>query len=359
VQGLDDLSSNLRKLIANTDEAPSDLLESITAEIKRDRRAAYDTVLPMLQSSGGRREEMLVYVWALGMTGLEEGAAPIFDAWKSHGKQSSEVTVACANALAAIGGPDAGRYILAQLDDTKDEQARFELFSRLGELKDASALPRMIEILKVDPEQFYWKPIFVFGKMGDAAVPFLLSNIANDERNVRINAISILGSWLIAPEAIKPLRERYWKETDPEVRRSILGALQRCDCNLETLAGFCRQVIDKEQDESLRSLARGTLEMMDDVKKQLLDYRQRKQVDKARFDREFVTLYGSMGQEGALDVLPMISSAKNEPQLKKLRARILRRDSDEALYDYQRVNAVILRNRAIERNELSQAGEQP
>ena len=38
---------------------------------------------------------------------------------------------------------------------------------------------------------------------------------------------------------------------------------------------------------------------------------------------------------------------KIEPQLKALRERILQRDSDEAFYDYQKVNEVIMRNRMI------------
>ena len=42
-------------------------------------------------------------------------------------------------------------------------------------------------------------------------------------------------------------------------------------------------------------------------------------------------------------------TVQDEPQLKALRERILQRDSDEAFYDYQKVNSIIMRNRLMEK----------
>ena len=88
----------------------------------------------------------------------------------------------------------------------------------LAQMKHAPALELCGTVLKADPKEYYWQSVFVFGQYGDMAVPFLLDRIADPDTNVRYNAVSLVGTWLIAPEAHMALRERYFEEPDALIR---------------------------------------------------------------------------------------------------------------------------------------------
>jgi hypothetical protein len=75
--------------------------------------------------------------------------------------------------------------------------------------------------------------------------------------------------------------------------------------------------------------------------------------DRAEFERAYKALYRSCGLDTDFKTLPTYEALKiyscpeDEPRLKKLRERILCRNSDECFYDYQRVNNIIMFNRLI------------
>jgi hypothetical protein len=344
-QPADDLSRDVLKLVELGEKAPSDLTDSILRRIESDPNAAYELLVPKLRDSGIPDTALLVYVWAIAHTGNVGAADAIINAAKARGDKSSKLKAAYAQALAELGGPKAGAFVLAQLDGTPEAETRFELFNVLGQIQYEPALPQTIEVLKVDPRELYWQPIFVFGKMGDVGVPFLIKQIDAEERNVRFNAIVVLGQWLMVPEASKPLQERFWKEDDVEIRQVILASLERTMTDLDAMAQFSREVVAKEKDESVRRFAQETLDCMEKERAGLESFSTSKKVDKAKFEAEYTSLFKSSGKSGSIFQLSDASERADELRLKKLRERILRRNSDEAFYDYQKVNGIILNNR--------------
>lgn len=358
-QTADDLSRDLKKLIDLGEKAPSELYESLATRIESDPKAASELILPKLRDAKTSQRELVVYVWAVGLTSAADAVDQIITVANARGKESAALQAVCAQALANLGGPKAGAFLLAQLDAAADAEARFELLNLLGQMQYEAALPKTVEILKVDPRELYWQPIFVFGKMGDVGVPFLIKQMNHEERSMRHNAIMVLGRWLIPPEASRPLQKRFWEEDDPEIRRLILSSLERTITDLEAVGRFSQEVVAKEKDEKVRQFAQETLDNMDAMKKELQSFRAIKKKDKARFHSEYVKLYRFAGKEGIIGMLSHVSSLEDEPQLKKLRERILRRNSDEAFYDYQDVNSIILSNRRVYAKPATQPDSSP
>jgi hypothetical protein len=91
--------------------------------------------------------------------------------------------------------------------------------------------------------------------------------------------------------------------------------------------------------------ARETLGNMDQMKADVVAFAQKKQSSAPSFQSEYIQLFKSAGKKGNYEALGVYSTAQDELKLKALRERILQRDSDEAFYDYQKVNGIIMRDR--------------
>jgi hypothetical protein len=76
-------------------------------------------------------------------------------------------------------------------------------------------------------------------------------------------------------------------------------------------------------------------------------FEKEKEVNQKKFKSEYNILYRSYGKSGSYEKLNRYSSLANEKELKLLKIQVLKRNSDEALYDYQKINDIILENRFI------------
>jgi hypothetical protein len=317
------------------------VFEELAAAIEADPVRIADTLLPRLSDKSSTEARLTLYTWALGLTRQERAVDELIRVQRESA--SERVKGNCLRALAAIGGKQAGAHLLAALDAASDPDSRFDLLNLLAQMQYEPALPRTEAVLKLDPRQFYWQSVFVFGKMGDRAVPFLLTKISDKDRNVRANAINVLGQWLIAPEAAKPLEAQFWKEDDRELRGLELSSLEKTIPDLARLKSLFEQVVAREQDAEIVKFARETLEMLGQSK--FTAGLKGKQVSAAAFNREYAQLLQSAGKKGDYVALRNASSLADEPKLKALRERILQRDSDEAFDDYQKVNDIMSLNR--------------
>jgi hypothetical protein len=180
--------------------------------------------------------------------------------------------------------------------------------------------------------------------MGDLAVPYLLDKIKDEDFNVRSNSIFLLGRVLIAPEAAQPLREHYWIEEDPGIRGLILSSLEMITPYLETMQNFSEEVLNKEKDADLIIFAQETIDSFPDMRIGIDSFISEKHVSAEDFQTAYNALFDNYGH-GDKEALASASTLADEAQLKKLRERILQRDSDEALYDYFEVNEIIRLNR--------------
>lgn len=212
----EDIVAKLDRMASLGEKTEPALVNSVVEEIEKNPVAASKSILLQLREKNRTQQQLAAYVWALGLTRDPAAADAII---ALHRESKSELIKGnCLRSLAMLGGKPAGDFLLATLDGTRDNDQRFEILNLLGEMQYEAALSKTMEILQKDPQGLYRQSIFVFGKMGDKAVPFLLEQLESKDRNVRVNAVNMLGRWLIAPEAAKPLLQRFWKEEDAELR---------------------------------------------------------------------------------------------------------------------------------------------
>ncbi|NLW47385.1 MAG: hypothetical protein GXY86_08625 [Firmicutes bacterium] len=203
------------------------------------------------------------------------------------------------------------------------------------------------DALKVDPKQEYWKVIFTFGPGGDNEVPYLLQYIDDENRNIRFNSIVMLGKWFLSYDSKEQLIIQYWKETDSQIKLLILSSLEMLITNLSESKEFFNSVIQNEADPKARDFALESLNMLDDLPSMIDEFKKDKEIDSKKFKKEYKKIYKSYGTEGSYKRLYEYSSFANESDLKSLKIRILKRYSDEALYDYDKINDIIMKNRFI------------
>lgn len=345
-----DVLSLIERMASAGENADRSLGGSIAAAIENSPKDVSRALIQRLNNESLTEQQLAVYVWALGLT---RDQAVVGQIQAVHGRSTSDLVQAnCLHALAMIGGEDAEAFLLSTLAATTDKLRRFNILNLLGQMQSEAALPNTEEILKLDIDKFYWQPIFIFGKMGDKAVPFLLKKINDKDRNTRANSINVLGQWLIPPEAAKPLMDRFWVEKDPKLKLVILGSLERTMPDLAAMKTFFEQVADKENKKEVVTFARETLDNMDEMKAAQATFARNKQPSSEAFQKEYTRLFKSAGKKGSYDLLAISSTAADEPRLKALRERILQRDSDEAFHDYQKVNEIIMRNRMLKEQDI-------
>jgi hypothetical protein len=337
------LTEDLNRLASSSEYAGQELGESIAANIERAPGESSKTILAALSKQSLTDKQLAVYVWALGLT---KDSSAIESIIGIHTRNKNELVQGnCLRALAQIGGSKSGNYLLSVLDSTSDKEKRYNIISLLAQMQYEPALPKAESILKGDAKQLYWQSVFVFGQMGDKSVPLLLKNINDKDFNVRANSIHVLGRWLMAPEAANQLETRFWVEQDKELRGLILSSLERTLVDLSGMKSVFKNVAGKEKDADLKKFAQETLDNMSKLQASIASYRKEKRISKTDFDREYASLYKTAGKKGDYKVLAVSSSYENEQQLKTLKERILQRGSDEAFYDYEKVNDIILKNR--------------
>lgn len=346
-QGQGSLQKDLARMVAYEEakDIPDDLTKSVVHAIEQAPEAALTVIIPLATAPKVSEKDLAIYIWALGLTKQPQAAAIITRI--TDGTQSEWVKMNTCRALVDIQDRQAGAYIVKQLATIKDEETRYTLIDLLAQIQYQEALPFMKGVLTEDPEKFYWKSIFVFGKMGDAGVPYLLGMLKDPDRKVRVNTIMLLGRWLKPPEAVPPLREAFWKEKEAEIRIMILGSLEGCDSNPDSVLSFSQKVITQEKDAEITKFARETIAQMPEMRKIMKAYQEKKRLDPVVFQREYKALYDSRGHEGDYEKLASASSSSDEGRLKTLRERILQRNSDEAFYDYQKINQIIQFNRVL------------
>lgn len=315
--------------------------EIVADEIRFGSPAIANELIVLINDPSRTDQQLMMYAWALGLTRNQDAAKELITLYDRN--DSEMVRANCLRALAAIGNETAGEFLLSTLNGTSDGTMRFTILNMLGQMQYEDALPSAMELLEADPAQFYWQSIFVFGKMGDKAVPFLLTKLGDRDRNVRANAINVLGQWLIPPEAAGPIEEQFWLEDDKVLRGFQLSSLERTIPDLDEMKATFERIAAKEQDPDLRTFANEAIEMIE--QSQFTAGAENKRISAESFQQQYDELFNSAGKKGDYEILANSSSVNDEAKLKALRERILQRDSDEAFYDYQNINRMILLNR--------------
>lgn len=287
------------------------------------------------------------YVWALGWTHQAAGVDPLINVYSSK-TSSDPVKLNCLEALAHIGGKRAGDFLVLQLKSKTEPMDRFPILSLLAEMQYEPALAKTEDVLKLDFQKYFWQSVFIFGKMGDKAVPFLINKINDPDVNVRTQAVIILGQWLIAPEANHALQDRFWREPDEALQIGLLSAIENTLYDLNQWKAFFAQVKTKAPRKSASDFATESLNNTERIKARVNQFLGNKKVSKEDFDREYAKLYASSGSEGDYKALGLASTLQDEAALKKLRERILQRPTQDSFTDFKKVDSIITLNRLAE-----------
>lgn len=339
----DDVLLQIERMASLESRSQPNLGRAVAEMIERDPTPIADALLKKLLDKSVSNKQLTAYVWALSFTRDSRAVTPLITLYKEN--LDENVGVNCLHALALIGGPDSTAFLLAPLEQAAGRTKRSAILNLLAQMQVSEALPKTDELLKLDSKTDYWESVFVFGKMGDAAVPFLIGKLQDRDRNVKANAINVLGQWLIPVEATEPLLDLYWRESDQELRLMILSSLERIIVDLNETNTTFEQITHTEKDPKLAAFARETVESLAGLKAEIRSFNGKKRQSPESFQREYDQLFKSSGKRGNYDVLAASTTIKDEDQLKSLRERILLRDSDESFGDYQRVNRIITFNR--------------
>ncbi len=302
---------------------------------------------PRIQDPATEEGKRVVYIWALGQTHDPALADDYIRCYRAFGFKPARL--GCLRALADIGGPQVCTFMLAAFDEDKAGEFGSAILNFLARLQYAPALGRMLDYLVQNPDEAQWQADFFFGKMGDKAVPFLLDRIDDPKREVRMLAVGGLGRVLMAADSYGRLTARFRIEPDPQVRMYILSALEYVSPTPDDVRAFSRRVVAQDKDPDVVDFATETIEDLDEFDAQARQFDARRSPSAEAFAAQYKTLYDSLGQAGDYGVLGAASTLADEPRLRRLRERVLQRDSEEAVYDYEKINHIIFMNRVARR----------
>lgn len=340
-----DLAADLDELTKAGEDASEDMRQAIVEEIEANPPRASELLLRRVGDDSLSEAQRATTVWALGRAGDPRAAEPISRLLF----QTEQVALkgVSLEALSRIGGPVAGGALLQELRTAREDNDRFMLLTLLANMQFEPALPMMAELLGQESEQAAHQMAYCFGKMGDKAVPLLLDKAAvGGDTTTRINAINMI-AWLSPSRAMIPLQKQYQAEKDPEVRLALMGALSGL-MRPDQFEVFLKAALARERDAEAKGVMKEKLGSLGEKKAAFERFKAEKVNDRNLYMATLGALYKSYGRAGRLEDLARTSAALDEPDLQRLRARVLDRQSEECFADYMRINRIIAFNRMIE-----------
>lgn len=319
--------------------------DAIKNNIEKNPKEILSLLLAKANAPDLPEESLAVYLWAMGMTREPQAVDAIITL--SAGKKNEMLLKNAYRSLAMIGGEKSAEFLFRRLQETSETISRYYLLDLLAQLQYLPALPATIEILQQEPDSYYRQSVFIFGKYGDMAVPFLLSKINDTDQNVRANAIMVFGQWLIAGEAVGPMKNQFQAESDANIRALILSSLEKTNTNVDDIRIFSEEILKTEKDAEVTQFAFETISNFEEMKNHINSFKASKKDDRPGFESAYKQIYDSLGKTGDYQLLAEASIRDDETRLKKLKEVILQRNSDECFYEYQKINDVIMLNRLI------------
>ena len=173
------------------------------------------------KSSEIRRQAIL----ALGDVGVAEDAEIIIPHLKD---EHWPARVAASETLGKLGNVEAVEPLINVLDD-EDEDLVLAALNSLGAICDDRAVPGLLGLLSRESWTLKNRVITILGKMKvRRAVPELLKLYDEDHIDLKIPIVKALGE-IAHVDSLKPLRERFSRETDPELRVAFIDAFGNID----------------------------------------------------------------------------------------------------------------------------------
>lgn len=198
--------------------------------------------------------------------------------------------------------------------------------------------------LDVDPYTMYWQPVLHFCSKEKVDVKKLCESVHSDKFNVKYNSILILGVWLLEESSIDDIFREYSNDADIEIKIAVVSSIEVSVSNIDKRDQMLKKMLESETNEEVIKYINESLENSLAIRKNIAEWK-KTDVDKKAFEKSYKKLWDSYGSKGDYDVLFDNVTYENEKQLLKLRTRVMKRQSDEAMYDYSEINQAILKER--------------
>lgn len=326
--------------------SPSDELQK---KIRSKGKAISNLVQPLLRGNDLDQPQLSQRLHILAATGDPGALDTLIDLYKRKGDEwrlnDKAMYSALKRAIGHFESNKAGEFLVSLLHREADPLDTAQTLELLARMQYVPALPAISMVLAEDhwPD---WFPVAIYGTIGDAAVPFLIDKIEDKEPRVRQIAIYVLGQWLIPREAASEFEQHYWRENNPEIRRHLILGLQNLVSNFDHQITLVEKILTIEQDHKTKQLAREWRDGIDSMNQTVTLAKANKKPSPEILQREIDAYLRSQVLD--FEVVLHASTAADEPRLKQLRAQNLARTGPQNYGPIQKINRIILINRAVE-----------
>ncbi|MCK4912082.1 MAG: HEAT repeat domain-containing protein, partial [Thermodesulfovibrionales bacterium] len=307
-ESLDDVVSAMAKKGV---QVTSGQLASVRGHVVADPDGAFQKAVRRLKSRKTAEEQRAVWIWVLGLTGRPDAVQHVIS--QVTGDSSVMLRANADNALGELGGQEAGKYLYREFLGAKSEAYRTHLLVLMGRAGYGPAIAKSTELLKLDQYKSRYMAAFFFGSMGEQSVPFLINKLEHWSVDVRRNAAMVLGQWLLAKEAARPLISRFAGEEDPDVRKQILDSLERTMVDLNALEQFMKKVAKEDKDYHVKKFARESIHNMERMRKAVEERSRQRRPDDVVFKKAYDKAYQSRGKDSNFRLLGLASDHEDEP----------------------------------------------
>ena len=224
----------------------------------------------------------------------------------------------------------------------KDDDLTYSLLIDLAyNYKTKPALKLMADYLDVTPLNIY-KPVFLFTVYGKNLDSEQILNyyVNSKDKNIRLNAIQILGRWYATPNAVFPFELILKTETDTDIRNAIIVGLKKIAT--KQAVALLSHIASNGINEKEKAYARAALEHVNKLTGQAKKEKQSGNAPQfSKFKEEYFKLMSSKGYDGSYIQLEKNAQFKDIPRLETLRETIMLNVSENATINYDKVTDII------------------
>lgn len=346
-----DAETFLGRVLKISESTPREELKSMVKSAEENGKEVADAVVSRLKGKDATDEDKFRYAWILGVA-EQTSSVPALVEIASCANQTSMLYHAASQALARIGGDEAGAFLLKTYRQNRAAmgvESRFDAMQTLAMIRYAPALKDAEEFLRGDPDRYYWQVYFIFGFFDELAVPMLCEKLNDSDARVRTNALGAIRFLMPESAALtEALRKRLETEKDADLRYQLVETLE---WNLQGQGEKGDRRLKEIFRDLLKSEAKGTAAakfMLETVKSKGDEAAARRKKFTPNADK-FNAAYRKIldggvhisGDRETLNDLLYCATQGDLPKLKELRRTALFRQSDECFYDHKALTRLI------------------
>lgn len=298
----------------------------------------------LIASKSSTKDEKVLAIRALGSIKDFESNDLIKEALLNENEK--DIIYISTWALIQIGGEANFNFLVEHSNRINkllnDDELIFKLLIDLNQkYKNASVLKYSVDFIKEAPKE-QKKAIFLFTVFGrNLSSENTLFNLLNStNKDIKLTSTKLLGEFYASPNAVKAFETLLNKETNTEIRTSIIKGLKTIGSNASEnlLVSIINKPLNKEEKLYAQSQLKELKKQISELKKEPL---KPSKINKYKFKKELTKLIQSKGNFGSYKLLEKEASFEDIFLLDILREAIMLRTSDTAIEDYNKVTKII------------------